>query len=87
MDSGPALFERLSLSVRGPAFVSSSLTFFHLPEHDAQQKQRQGFPEFVRDSFTQQFGLQSVAKTKLVELVHFCQSEVLLLPPSLSPHA
>ena len=45
-------------------------------EHDAQHKQRQGFPEFVRDSFVQQVGLQSVAKSKLAELVHFSHAEV-----------
>ena len=29
----------------------------------------------MRDSFVQQFGLQSVAKSKLSELVHFCHAE------------
>ena len=44
-------------------------------ESDAQQKQRQGFPEFVRDFFVQQSGLQSMAKKKLIDLLYFTMLE------------
>lgn len=44
-------------------------------DHDAQGKPRQAFPEFVRDSFLQQFGMASVAKGKLLELLHFAHLE------------
>lgn len=42
---------------------------------DEQHKARQAFPEFVRDSFLQQFGMASVAKSKLLELIHFAHLE------------
>ena len=44
-------------------------------DHDSQNKPRQGFAEFVRDSFLQQFGMASVAKSKLLELIHFAHLE------------
>ena len=44
-------------------------------DHDAQGKPRQAFPEFMRDSFLQQFGMASVAKGKLLELIHFAHLE------------
>ena len=47
----------------------------HDSEHDAQKRPRQGFPEFTRDNFLQQMGLQSVAKSKLSDLIYFTQLE------------
>ena len=44
-------------------------------DHDSQNKPRQGFAEFVRDSFLRQFGMASVAKSKLLELIHFAHLE------------
>ena len=44
-------------------------------DQDAQGKPRQAFPEFMRDSFLQQFGMASVAKGKLLELIHFAHLE------------
>ena len=45
-------------------------------EHDTHKRPRQGFPDFLRDTFLQNLGLQSVAKTKVSELVFFAQSEL-----------